>query len=342
MVIVTYNQNMMISKMLSSIELELERQIARLDQPRSRPLFDMLTYHMGWSEIKSENYTKGKRIRPLLVLLVCAACNSDWKPAVPAAAAIELIHNFSLLHDDIQDNSNIRHGRDSVWVKWGIPQAINAGDTLFVVANLALLDLAHAYPADVVIKTTKIFLNSCLDLTRGQYLDMSYEQNTSLVVDDYWPMVDGKTAALLSACCTLGSMLSNADDTTQEAYSEFGHFLGLAYQVKDDLLGIWGESVQTGKTSGSDLVSRKKSLPILFGIGNNGPFSQRWAKGPVEPEDVPGLSDQLIVEGARLYTQNIADQMTDLSLRSLRLADPKGVAGDELYNLVNKLLNRQS
>lgn len=327
--------------LLPAIEAELQRQVARLDDPRTRSFYEMLTYHMGWTGEGSGSETRGKRIRPLLVLLTCAACTADWKAALPAAAAVELVHNFSLVHDDIQDNSGKRRGRDTVWVKWGIPQGINAGDALFVLADQAMLDLVPRYPAKTVIKAAKILHETCLDLTLGQYLDMSYEKRTDLTIEEYWPMVRAKTAALLAACCALGSLFSKVDKATQEAYRDFGHYLGLAFQVQDDLLGIWGDSALTGKSAESDLVSGKKSLPVLFGIGKNGPFAQRWAEGPVKTDEVTGLAEQLAAEGARLYTQETADQMNDLALQSLRVADPQGQAGEALFELANTLLNRE-
>ena len=328
--------------LLLAIEAELQRQVARLDEPCTRRFHEMLTYHMGWTGEGSGPDVQGKRIRPLLVLLTCAACNGNWKSALPAAAAVELVHNFSLVHDDIQDNSDKRRGRDTVWVRWGMPQAINAGDALFVLSNQAIMDLALTHSSETIFKAAKILHDTCLDLTRGQYLDMSYETHANLTIEDYWPMVGGKTAGLLSACCALGSLLSGVDETIQEVYRDFGHYLGLAFQVQDDLLGIWGDSALTGKSAESDLVTGKKSLPVLFGIGKNGPFAQRWAKGPVNLEEVIGLAEQLAAEGARLYTQETADQMTDLALQSLRMADPWDEAGEALFELTNELLNREA
>ncbi len=331
-----------IKPLLSSIETELQRQVARLDEPRTRPFHAMLTYHMGWTGEGSGPEAQGKRVRPLLVLLTCAACNADWKSALPAAAAVELIHNFSLVHDDIQDNSDKRRGRMTVWKKWSMPLGINVGDALFVLSNQAVLDLSPAYPAETVVKAAAILHATCLDLTRGQYLDMSYETRTELALEDYWPMISGKTAALLAACCEVGALLGGADAATQEAYRDFGHYLGLAFQVQDDLLGIWGDSALTGKSTESDLVAGKKSLPVLFGLGKEGGFARRWAEGPVRPEEVGPLADQLAKEGARLFTQETADRMTDLALQSLRMADPQGEAGEALFELAQKLLSRQA
>ncbi len=334
--------NALLATFLPAIEAELQRQASRLDQPRTRPFHEMLTYHMGWTGEGAGLEAQGKRIRPLLVVLTTASCGADWQSALPAAAAVELVHNFSLVHDDIQDNSDKRRGRDTVWKKWGMPQGINAGDALFVLSNQAMLNLSPAYPAETIVKAAKILHETCLDLTRGQYLDMSYEQRTDLTIEDYWPMVSGKTGALLAACCALGSLLGSADESAQEAYRDFGHYLGLAFQVQDDLLGIWGDSALTGKSAESDLVSGKKSLPVLFGLSKGGPFARRWAEGPVRPEEVAGLAEQLSAEGARLFTQETADRMTDLALQSLRMADPQGEAGEVLFELANKLLNREA
>jgi len=328
--------------MLPAIELELKRQIDRVNEPRTRIFHEMFTYQLGWTGEGAGKEAQGKRIRPLLVLITCAACNGNWKTALPAAAAVELIHNFSLVHDDIEDNSNKRRGRDTIWMKWGMPQGINAGDALFVLSNQALLDLARTYPAEIVVKAAKMFHETCLDLTRGQYLDMSYEKRTDLTREDYWPMIGDKTAALLAACCAMGALLSEVDEATQEAYRAFGHYLGLAFQVQDDLLGIWGDSALTGKSTESDLVSRKLSLPILFGLGKEGSFARRWSEDQIRPDEVAELAEQLAADGARLYTQETADQMTDLALQSLRMAGPKGEAGEALFELVNKLINREA
>src|SRR5512134_2642830 len=145
-----------VKPLLPQIESELQRQVSRLDNPRTKPFHEMLTYHMGWTGERAGPEATGKRIRPLMVLLCSAACGADWQSALPAAAAVELVHNFSLVHDDIQDNSDKRRGRTTVWVKWGMPMAINVGDALFVLSNQAIIDLRQNYAAEVVVKAAEI------------------------------------------------------------------------------------------------------------------------------------------------------------------------------------------
>ena len=249
--------------MMPAIEGELKRQVARLDEARYRPFHEMLTYHMGWTGEGAGPEASGKRLRPLMVLLVAAGYQSSkWLYASPAAAAVELVHNFSLVHDDIQDNSDKRRGRTTVWKKWNVAQAINVGDALFVLSNQAMMDLARDYPAETVVKAASVIHNACLDLTRGQYLDMTYENRKDLSIEDYWKMIEGKTAALISACTQIGAILGGADEATIEGYRVFGRDLGLAFQVQDDILGIWGDEALTGKSTASDLVEGKNSLPI--------------------------------------------------------------------------------
>jgi geranylgeranyl diphosphate synthase type I len=327
--------------MLPAIEGELQRQIARLDEPRTSPFYDMLTYHMGWTGEGAGPEATGKRIRPLMVLLTVAACgDAEWLHATPAAAAVELVHNFSLVHDDIQDNSDKRRGRATTWKIWGIPMTINAGDALFVLSNQALMDLSAYYPAETVVKAASVLHNTCLNLTRGQFLDMSYEKRDDLGVEDYWPMIAGKTAALLSACCHIGSILGGADESKQDAYRSFGHAVGLAFQVQDDILGIWGDEAITGKSAASDLLEGKKSLPVLYGLSKGGKFAERWTNGAIQPDEVEEMAQLLASEGAYEYTHGMSRQMTTMALDSLREADPQGEAGEALMELANKLMKR--
>ncbi len=328
--------------LLPAIELELQQQVARLDTSRTQVYHQMLTYHMGWSGLGAGPEAAGKRIRPVMVLLACAAAGGNWQQALPAAAAVELVHNFSLIHDDIQDKSEKRRGRPTLWVDHGIAQAINAGDGMFIIAHLAITDLEHAYPAETTLRAARILHETCLDLTRGQYLDISYETRLDLTEDDYWPMISGKTAALLAGALQIGALLGGASDSQQTAYREFGEYLGLAFQVQDDILGIWGDEAVTGKSAASDLLEGKKSLPVLFGLGQSGPFATRWRKGPINPNEVGEVAGMLQETGAYVYAQKKSQEYTELALQRLAEANPQGEAGELLRGLAGQLLNRQA
>jgi geranylgeranyl diphosphate synthase type I len=329
-----------ISTLLPEIETELQRQVARLNEEHARPFREMLEYHLGWTGEGAGPDATGKRIRPLLLLLTTASCGGDWKKALPAAAAVELVHNFSLVHDDIQDKSEKRRGRPAVWVHWGIPMAINVGDALFVLSNLAMMDLTNNYPNNLVVKSSSILHGTCLDLTRGQFMDMSFEKKAGVKVEDYWLMVTGKTASLLSSCCHIGAVLGEAGEAAQEAYRSFGHYLGLAFQIQDDILGIWGDENVTGKSISSDLIERKKSMPVLVGLSKEGKFAERWNHESITRENVEEIAKLLASESAYSYTHEAAKQMTDLAINSLREADPQGEEGDAIMELANKLLYR--
>jgi geranylgeranyl diphosphate synthase, type I len=326
---------------LPSIENELHVVVDLVDGPHSDGLKRMLVYHMGWEGEGAGPEARGKRIRPLLVLLTTAAAGGEWKRALPAAAAVELVHNFSLIHDDIEDNSPTRHGRSTVWKKWGVAQAINAGDAMFTLAHLATLRLQESAYSLIAFKATQILQNGCLRLTQGQYMDLAYEARGDLSVEAYWPMVSGKTAALISACTELGALVAETSGAAGAAYREFGYSLGLAFQAQDDLLGIWGDAAITGKSAESDLLSGKKSLPVLLGLSQNGPFAARWNQGPITPNEVPGLALQLEQEGVYVATQEQATKLTNQALGALELANPQGEAGQALRELARRLLQRQ-
>jgi len=329
-----------IETMLPAIEKELQNQVARLDARHTLHFHEMLTYHMGWTGEGVGREAAGKRIRPMIVLLATASAGADWKPSLPAAAAVELVHNFSLVHDDVQDNSDKRRGRETVWKKWGVPMAINVGDAMFVMSNQAMMDLIKTHPASTVVRAAAILHDTCLDLTRGQFLDMSYEERNDLSLEDYWPMVGGKTSALLSACTHIGALLGNAGEEEQEAYRQFGYHLGLAFQVQDDILGIWGDEAVTGKSAASDLVEGKNSLPVLYALGKQGKFSERWKQGPITASEVKEVASQLEDEGGRNYAEEMSEKETQIALEHLSKANPRGAAGEAMLELANMLLKR--
>lgn len=320
---------------------ELERAIAPSADHGTQILHDMIAYQLGWSGENAGPKAEGKQIRPILVLLACEAGGGDWKKALPAAAAVELIHNFSLIHDDIEDRGEIRRGRPTIWKIWGDAQAINTGDSMFALAFASLVNLADTTSGEIALKAGTLFHQTCLRLTQGQHLDIAFEDQDYVELESYWQMVGGKTAALLAFCLEAGAVCAGVSDQIQGHYRDFGHYLGMSFQVQDDILGIWGAEDQVGKSITDDLVTRKKTLPVLFGLAQKKGFYQAWNEGEISPEKARVLSDMLQAEGGRAYAQSAADRLTDLALSALKDAEPSGAAGEILSELAKKLLRRQ-
>jgi geranylgeranyl diphosphate synthase, type I len=334
--------NNIIQTILAATEEEIKQAIDQRHHPKLSELYEMMKYALGWAGEGSGSEARGKRIRPLLVCLTCSAAGEKWEKSIPAAAAVELIHTFSLIHDDIEDNSVLRRGRPTLWKKWGVPQAINTGDAMFTLAHLTILGLESTCSAQVAIRAVAILHETCLELTQGQHLDIAYESLSEIPIEGYWLMVSGKTAALLAACTELGALSAGCAPDIQQCYHEFGHALGLAFQAQDDFLGIWGDEEVTGKSAESDLVSGKKTLPILYGLHQKGAFHQRWMQGLITPEEVPALVRLLEDEGAKGYTQEAADLLTREAIQSLDAAHPQGKSGQALKELTLHLLQRQA
>ncbi len=249
----------------AAIDAELRSVFAQ----RRSELYDSMRYHLGWIDEKGRplQNSVGKALRPTLCLLACEAVGGDFHQALPAAAAIELVHNFSLIHDDIQDEDRERRHRPTVWSLWGKPQAINSGTAMRVLASLAMLRLAERGIAPQrQIRAQRILDESCLSLIEGQWLDLSFERRLDIGVADYLKMIEKKTAALISCSLEIGALLGTEDEFIISSFRDFGQNLGLAFQIRDDILGIWGEEEKTGKPQGSDIYRKKKSLPIVYAL----------------------------------------------------------------------------
>lgn len=292
----------------------------------------MLRYPLGWVDEHDQPYNQptGKRIRPLLLMLAAEAVGGDWRQALPAAAAVELLHNFSLIHDDIQDNSPIRHGRPTVWKIWSVANAINAGDAMFVLAYSAMQQLIHTnLPHTTILDIWGIFNRTNIELTRGQHLDMRFEKQTHVTVEQYLSMIAGKSAALVACCAQIGALCGGASPTVAEAFAEFGLNLGLAFQIRDDILGIWGDPSTTGKSAATDIVSRKKSLPILYGLERSPRLVELFSRDSFGDDEVAAAVAILDELGAQHYTVEQETQYYQRALDALAQsgAPESGLAG---------------
>ena len=333
------------------IEEEL-RQVLSIPDPQLGPFYGMMHYHLGWTDESfraTHPQTGGKRLRPVLCLLACQAVGGEPQQALPAAAAVELIHNFSLLHDDIEDNSPTRRHRTTVWKIWGEPQAINAGDGMFALAHLALQRLSEkGLPDDRVLAACWVFDQTCLALCEGQYLDMSFEDRLDVDVDQYLAMIRRKTAALMSCSTWLGALLGDGDANLATRYARFGENLGMAFQIEDDILGIWGEEKATGKPQASDIRQRKKSLLIIYALQQEAslPVSEQrvhesYRRKVMDEDAIKVVLDSLQALGARQYAQQMALDYHERALAELEATGMENEGQDGLRELATLLANRK-
>lgn len=287
----------------------------------------LMRYHLGWEDAAGEDIdaTGGKMLRPALCLLACEAAGGGVERALPAAAAIELLHNFTLIHDDIEDGSRTRHGRPTLWTLVGVPLAINAGDGLFVLARRTLLDLAdRGVPAERVLDAVRLLDEACVALCEGQHLDLGFESRGRVGVADYERMIAGKTAALLGASMAIGGIAAGADAATVSGLEEAGRALGMAFQAQDDVLGIWGEPAVTGKPVADDIRSRKKSLPVVHAFERlSGAALAELERVYGADADVPGDDVERVLAlldeaGARAAAESYARRELERALALLR------------------------
>jgi geranylgeranyl diphosphate synthase type I len=308
------------------------------DDPALRNFYGMLHYHLGWvdQDFKPAHSDSGKRLRPIFALLSCEASNGDWQAALPAAAAIELLHNFSLIHDDIEDGDRTRRGRATLWSIWGQSQAINAGDALFTLSHMALSGMvSRNVPPPRRLAVRERFDQACLALTQGQHLDLSFESRSMIGEDEYLRMIGGKTAALVAGACAIGAIVAGGDQI--DHFDRFGFELGYAFQIEDDLLGIWGDPKVTGKPAGNDIRHRKKSLPIAFGLARSEELQRLYAHPSIDVEQIIKRLEQL---GAREYAESIAAQHHQQALAALEATGADNNAAYALKELANNLLHR--
>ena len=301
-------------------------------------------YHFGWTTAAGAPVAAdgGKAVRPALALLSAQAVGAPAETALPGAVAVELVHNFSLLHDDLMDGDQERRHRRTVWALWGPASAILTGDALLALAQEVLLDSGlptAAAAARLLARTTR-------GLIRGQVQDLSFEQRTQVSVEECLDMAGGKTGALLSASCAIGAVLAGAPDATVDRLALFGDQLGLAFQLTDDVLGIWGDPAVTGKSVHTDLRARKKSLPISYALGRGGAVAAElsaWLSAPGEPSEAElrRAADLVAEAGGRDWALAEAARRMALGEAALRGVDLDAEAREELLALARFVVDRE-
>jgi geranylgeranyl diphosphate synthase type I len=291
---------------LSSLKDQFEvslKQLVLARTPESMPgLREMVSYHFGWNEFAPKT---GKRLRPLLLLTSSQMFGGQPLRLMPAAVAMEVLHNYTLVHDDIEDQGETRHGRECLWRRYGLAQALNVGDFLSTMANDIFYEVAAAVDTEVFARAYSVFRQATLGVLRGQYLDIHFETEKNVSVDQYLEMISLKTSCLISASIRIGAILSGVDEDTDNSLLEIGEHAGLAFQIQDDYLGIWGDTSTTGKSNLTDLTTRKKTFPILLGLAECPVFKSVWdANDQITPELARQLAGALSDAGIDKRTNN--------------------------------------
>ena len=317
---------------------------------RTLPPYSLMRYHLGWQDRDGRPIAgrPGKLLRPSLCLLCCEAVGGDWRTALPAAAALELLHNFTLIHDDVEDESAQRHGRDTLWSLWGQAQAINAGDGMFALAQVALLRLrGQRQPPARVLRASQMLAEATLRLCEGQQRDLAAANEREITPDDYLQTVDGKSAALLAASAGIGAVLGGAPAKTVAALAAFGRRLGFAFQIRDDVLGIWGDVAETGKSIDDDLRAGKRSYPVVIALASGAPearaaLQQLLARPERSDADIARVCSLLDEVGAREESERAARDHAEAAVASLAGLSLRPRRAQELGRLAHFAARRRA
>ncbi|MDP9841035.1 family 2 encapsulin nanocompartment cargo protein polyprenyl transferase [Streptosporangium lutulentum] len=300
-------------------------------------------YHFGWWDEHGHPAATGggKAMRPALVLLSAEAVGGSAAAALRPAVAVELAHDFSLIHDDVMDGDRVRRHRPTAWAVFGVSPAILAGDALLTLAFEVLAASGHPVAAEA----TRTLGTSIQELLEGQSADVAFEDRQDVELAECLDMAMGKTGTLLGCACGLGALFGGGSPEQVEHLRAFGKDLGLAFQFVDDLLGIWGDPMVTGKPVYSDLRSRKKSLPVVAALTSNTPAGRELAglyhrEQPLSDADLVRAAELVDAAGARSWSQDQADELLARALQRLELVGSVSRSVAELGTLARLATRR--
>ncbi|MEV0241520.1 polyprenyl synthetase family protein [Streptomyces sp. NPDC050674] len=321
----------------------LQAAVAELPRTEQR----VAGYHRGWCEADGTPLvsapSRGKTVRPALTLLSAIAVGGDPSSALPGAVAVELVHDFTLLHDDVIDGDALRRHRPASWTVFGTPSAVLTGDALLAAAMRVVAET----PSPVAAAAVRELVKALLDLVQGQSLDVAYEGASEVSVAQYLAMAEGKTGSLMGCACALGGVLAGADGERVRGLREFGRRLGVAFQCADDLLGIWGRSTRSGKPVGADLMARKKSLPVVAALAGTDSAAERLralyaSAHPLDEQDVARARELVEKAGGRQAAEEEARRQMSAALRALSCAQPTADAYRQLQEIAWAMIRRDS
>lgn len=312
-------------------------------------VYDMLRYYMGWADTDGKPIvaTEGKFLRPTLCLFACQVTGGSVEQAMPAAVALELIHNFSLIHDDIQDQDETRHHRKTLWPVWGIPKALVAGNVLRVVADSSLKELVcRGVEPDTALGVARLLTEAYLEMIEGQYLDLSFEGQPDLGMNDYLGMIARKTGALIRCAFTMGALIGSGDKATADAFRASGKALGFIFQVRDDVLGVWGDEETTGKPVGADIRRKKNSFPVVHAMSQAKGAEKKclldiYKQDEVVESDVDRVLQIMEKAETRDFAHTMATEHGKDATDALESVDLEPSARAEIDEMIHFLLVRE-
>ena len=320
------------------------------------PIYDMGRYALGWLDEQGRPASaSGKGARAALTMLGAEAITDDpaaLRRATAGAAAVEIVHNFSLVHDDVQDGDIERRGRPTVWRVWGVAQAINTGDLMRELADAAMRRaLLHGASSEAVLEAIRRLNQATMLMIEGQYLDLTFEQRMDVQVEEYLAMVERKTGAMMGVSLSIGATLAGATSEQADALDRAGKRLGRCFQMRDDWLGIWADPDALGKPTDADIRRRKKSFPILYTL-SHAPAETRRALAEIYAADLADdgadLPDEQVEWVHNMLGEIGADEATDRAAREeyeafleeLASGDPRAAAVADLEELARFTLER--
>jgi geranylgeranyl diphosphate synthase, type I len=339
----------LIDERITWLDEEMEATVASASPDLD--LYRWVRYHLGWYDEHLQPMSGagrrkhgGKRLRGVLTVLAAEAAGGAGRSAAPAGAAIEFIHNFSLVHDDVEDGDEERRHRPTIWKLWGIPHAINVGSNMQAMVDASVLRLAQDHPPETVVRSLRVITRAVVLMTEGQYLDMAAQDASEMSLPDYFRMTGGKTAALVEAALALGALLGTPDEARVESLAAFGRGFGLAFQCRDDYLGIWGEPALTGKPVGSDLLRGKRSLPVVHALTTapSGSQTGRRLRDALAARDIPAVLELMETLGTRQFVTGRVEEHTTAALAALERARVENLHGRTIREIARYALGRES